>query len=90
MIMPTRLLVHTRSSKMSRLKDIRDDLEALLAKVESHIGTEKNREVVLKDMSEALTFDLEERGVTFGPHMWGSVLKLVVMDDMLMDLKRSN
>ena len=88
--MPTRLLVHTRSSKMSRLKNVREDLEALLGKVESHVGTEKNREVVLKDMSEALTFYLEEQGIHFGPHTWGSVLKLVVMDDMLMDLKRSN
>ena len=72
---------------MSRLKKVREDLEALLTKVESNAGTEKNREVVLKDMSEALSFYLEDEGIYFGPQTWGAVLKLVVMDDMLMDLK---
>ena len=74
---------------MSRLKDIREGFEGLVSRCEASSG--KSKRQVLEDLSQELEDSLlKHDGMKFDGSNWGLVTKLVVLDDMIMDLQKSN
>jgi hypothetical protein len=68
---------------MSRLKKIRSKIEDLVLKSTS---VHRSRKQVLDDMSEVIEGSLREHdSMEFTGKNWGLVMKLVVLDDMLIE-----
>jgi hypothetical protein len=74
---------------MSRLEKTREGFEGLVSRCETSSG--KSKRQVLEDLSQELEDSLREHeGIEFTGKNWGLVMKLVVLDDMIMDLQKSN
>ena len=74
---------------MSRLEKTREGFEGLVSRCETSSG--KSKRQVLEDLSQELEDSLlKHDGMKFDGSNWGLVMRLVVLDDMIMDLQKSN